>query len=61
MHVPALHSKEGEIVMEGEELVAYIEGYIDALIKTMEGDEENKQTIYWLDQLLVVIEERRMD
>lgn len=47
--------------MEGEELVAYITGYIDALIKTMEGDEENKQTIYWLDQLLVVIEERRMD
>ena len=60
MHVPALHSEEGEIIMEGEELVAYITGYIDGLIKMMEGDEENKQTIYWLDQLLVVIEERRM-
>lgn len=47
--------------MEGEELVAYITGYIDALIKTMEGDEENKQTIYWLDQLLEVINERRID
>lgn len=47
--------------MEGEELVAYITGYIDALIKMMEGDEENNQTIYWLNQLLVVIEERRMD
>lgn len=45
---------------EGYELVAYIEGYIDALIKTMEGDEENKQTIYWLDQILVVIAERKM-
>jgi len=46
--------------MEGEELIAYIEGYIDALIKTMEGDEENKQVIYWLDQLLCVIAERKM-
>lgn len=46
--------------MPTEEIVAYIEGYLDALIQVMEDNEENKQTVYWLREVLARIAKRTM-
>lgn len=43
--------------MTAEEKIAFLQGYVGALIQVMENDEDRASTVFWLKEIFSIISE----